>query len=196
LYVRAAATEAGKLPAAQGLAAFLTALGIALDDDTLVRNNLLLAGFYRQVESDEERKVRLAVLGSPTMRSRHDWCQHFAVSCMLTALASPTAAEAAGLLKERLDMRPGGSGFSFADLSADYAGVAFADRLQKGGLALDKLAKGFAVNDHVPDAAGLTDGLTAEEFRKQIGSFEDERFAAEIARIRQRIAELPGQKEK
>jgi hypothetical protein len=195
-YVRAAAAEAAKLPAAQGPAAFLTALGIALDDSTLVRDNLLLAAFIRQVESDDERKPRLAVLGSPTVRGRRDWCQHFAVSCMLTALGGPTAAEAAGLLKERLDMRPGGSGFSFADLSADYAGVAFAARLQKGGLALDKLATGFAVNDHAPDAAGLTDGLTAEEFRKQIGSFDDERFAAEVTRIRQRIAELPGQKEK
>jgi hypothetical protein len=195
-YVRAAAAEAGRLPAAEGASAFLTALGIALDDSTLLRDNRLLAGFYRQVESDEERKLRLAVLGSPTVRGRRDWCQHFGVSCMLTALAGPAAAEAAGLLKERLDMRPGGSGFSFADLSADYAGVAFAARVQKGGLALDKLATGFAVNDQVPDAAGLADGLTAEEFRKQIGSFDDDRFAAEVARIRQRIAELPGQKEK
>jgi uncharacterized protein YfiM (DUF2279 family) len=195
-YVRAAAAAAAKLPAEQGPSAFLTALGVALDDSSLVRDNRLLAGFYRQVESDEERKLRLAVLGSPAVRGRRDWCQHFAVSAMLTALAGPTAAEAAGLLKERLDMRPGGSGFSFADLSADYAGVAFAARVQKGGLALDKLATGFAVNDHVPDAAGLTDGLTAEEFRKQIGSFDDDRFAAEVARIRQRIAELPGQKEK
>jgi hypothetical protein len=195
-YVRAAAVEACKLPPEEGPGVFLTALGIALDDSTLVRNNRLLVAFFRQVESDDERKVRLGVLGSPTVRGRRDWCQHFAVSCMLTALAGPTAAEAAGLLKERLDMRAGGSGFSFADLSADYAGVAFAARVQKGGVALDKLATGFAVNDHVPDAAGLTDGLTAEEFRKQIGSFDDERFSAEIKRIRQRIADLPGQKEK
>jgi hypothetical protein len=196
LYVRAAAAEAVRLPAAQAVPAFLAALGIALDDSTLVRGNLLLGPFCRQVEPDAERKTRLAVLGSPTLRDRRDWCQHFAVSCMLTALSGPTAAEAAGLLKERLDMRAGGSGFSFADLSADYAGVAFAVRLQKGGLTLDKLATGFKVNDHVADATGLADGLTAEEFRKQFGSFDDDRFRAEEARIRQRIAELPGQKEK
>src|SRR5262249_3761635 len=82
-YVRAAAAEAAKLPAAQGPAAFLAAVGIALDDSTLVRDNLLLAGFYRQVEADDERKQRVAVLGSPTVRSRRDWCQHFGVSCML-----------------------------------------------------------------------------------------------------------------
>src|SRR5262249_48731598 len=82
-----AAAGGGKVAADQGPPAFLTALGIALDDSTLVRDNRLLAGFYRRVESDEERKRRLAVLGSPTVRGRRDWCQHFAVSCMLTALA-------------------------------------------------------------------------------------------------------------
>jgi hypothetical protein len=196
LYVRAAATEAAKLPAAQAAPAFLAALGVALDDSTLVRNNLLLGPFCRLVESDDERKARLAVLGSPTVRDRRDWCQHFVVSCLLTALTGPTAAEAAGRLKETMDMRPGGSGYSFADLLADFAGVAFAVRVQKGGLALDKLAKEFTVNDHAADARGVTDGLTAEEFRKQYGSLEDERYLAEEERLRKRIAELPGQKGK
>jgi uncharacterized protein YfiM (DUF2279 family) len=196
LYVRAAAEEAAKLPAAQGPPAFLAALGVALDDSTLVRDNLVFGPFCRRVESNDERKVRLGVLGSPTVRARRDWCQHFAVSAMLTAAAGPTAAEAAGRLKETMDMRPGGSGFSFADLCADYAGVAFAVRVQKGGLALDKLAAGFKVDDHAPDAAGISDGLTAEEFRKQYGSLGDDRYLAEEARIRKRIAEMPGQKEK
>jgi hypothetical protein len=196
LYVRAAAAEAAKLPAAQAAPAFLTALGVALDDSTLVRDNLLLGPLCRRVESDAERKARLAVLGSPTVRTRRDWCQHFVVSCLLTASTGATAAEAAGVLKETLDMRPGGSGFSFADLSADYAGVAFAVRLLKGGLALDKLADGFKVDDHAPDPTGISDGLTAEEFRKQYGSVADDRYRAEEARIRKRIAELPGQKEK
>jgi hypothetical protein len=196
LYVRAAAAEACRLPVAQAVPAFLAALGITLDDSDLVRGNLLVGPFCTQVEPDDERKARLAVLGSPTMRERHDWCQHFAVSCMLTALAGPVAAEAAGLLKERLDMRPGGTGFSFADLGADYAGVAFAVRLRQGGLALEKLAAGFAVKDHVPGPAGLPDGLTAEQFKKRYGSFDDDRYKDEVARIRKRITELPGQKDR
>jgi hypothetical protein len=196
LYVRAAAEEAARLPAAQGPPAFLSGLGVALDDSTLVRDNLVFGPFCRRVESADERKLRLAVLGSPTVRARRDWCQHFAVSAMLTTQVGPTAAESAGRLKETMDMRSGGSGFSFADLSADYAGVAFAVRVQKGGLALDKLAAGFQVDDHAPDAAGLADGLTAEEFRKKYGSLGDDRFRAEEDRIRKRIAELPGQKEK
>jgi hypothetical protein len=93
-------------------------------------------------------------------------------------------------------MRPGGSGFSFADLSADLAGVAFAVRVKQGGLSLDKLATGFSVNDHVPDATGISDGLTVAEFRKEFGWFGDPRYRAEVARLRKRIAELPGQRGK
>jgi hypothetical protein len=195
-YVRAAAAAACRLPAANAAPAFLAALGVALDDSDLIRGNALVGPFCRQVESDDERKARLAVLGTPTMWRRHDWCQHFGVSCLLTALGGPVVAEGAGLLKERLDMQPGGSGFSFADLSADYAGVAFAGRLQRGGLALEKLAAGFTVKDHVPDPAGLPDGLTTAQFKKQYGSFDDDRYKDEVAGIRKRIAELPGQKDR
>jgi uncharacterized protein YfiM (DUF2279 family) len=196
LYVRAAAAEARRLPAEQATPAFLAALGITLDDSDLVRGNLLVGPFCRQVESNDDRKSRLAVIGSPTVFGHHDWCQHFSVSAMLTALGGPVAAEAAGLLKERLDMRPGGTGFSFADLTADYAGVAFAVRLQQGGLSLEKLATGFTVKDHVPDPTGVSDGLTAEQFKKQYGSFDDDRFKEEVARLRKRIKELPGQKDR
>src|SRR5436309_1836734 len=80
-------------------------------------------------------------------------------------------AEAAGMLKERQDMRPGGSGFSFADLLADYAGVAYAVRLRDGKATLDDAAR-FKVTDWVPDFAGLDDGLTAAQFEKKFGSFD------------------------
>jgi uncharacterized protein YfiM (DUF2279 family) len=196
LYVRAAAVEARRLPQADAVPAFLAALGVTLDDSDLIRGNLLVGPFCKKVESDDERKARLAVLGTPTVWKHHDWCQHFAVSCMLTALGGPVAAEAAGLLKERLDMRPGGSGFSFADLSADLSGIAFAVRLQGGGLALEKVADGFRVKDYVPDPDDLSDGLTTAEFKKQYGSFDDDRYKEEVARIRKRIAALPGQKDR
>src|SRR5437868_6673700 len=50
LYVRAAAAEAARLPAKQSAPAFLAALGVALDDSTLVRGNLLVGPFCRKVE--------------------------------------------------------------------------------------------------------------------------------------------------
>ncbi len=194
-YLREAAAAAKKLPADKAVPAYLAALGIALDDSDLVRRNLLFGGFCRRVESDQDRKARLAVLGQPTVRGQRDKCQHFCVSCLLTVLVGPDAAEAAGLLKEQQDMRPGGSGFSFADLAADYAGVAYAVRVKDGKATLDAATR-FAVADFVPDFAGLDDGLTAAQFEKKFGSFDDERFAAELKKVRDRVRALPGHKEK
>jgi hypothetical protein len=43
--------------------------------------------------------------------------------------------------KEQMDAQPGGSSFSFADLNADFAGVAFAVQLKKGTIKLDTPAR-------------------------------------------------------
>src|SRR5439155_1495512 len=80
------------------------ALGIGLDDSEMVRQFPAYSGLWKACESDDERKVRLAVLGNPTVRFRRDLCQHFAVSAALTALEGPAKAEAFGLMKEVLDM--------------------------------------------------------------------------------------------
>jgi hypothetical protein len=192
LYVRAAATAAQRLPADRAGPAFLVGLGIALDDSTILRSNPLTRRLCLDIESTAERTARLAVLGKPTMRRRRDWTQHFAVSCALTVLVGRSLAESAGLLKEHLDMRPGGSGFSFGDLSADLAGVEFAERLKTGELSLKRVAAAFTVADFLPDAAGLREGLSAEQFAKDYGFCEDARFTAEVAAIRKRIRDLPG----
>jgi hypothetical protein len=190
-YLRAAADAARKLPAEKAVPAYLAALGIALDDSDLVRRNFLFGGFCRRVESEQERKTRIAVLGQPTVRRQRDKCQHFCVSCLLVALVGPEGAEAAGLLKEQMDMRPGGSGFSFADLAADYAGVAFAVRLRDGKTSLEVAAR-FRVADFVPELGDLDDGLTEAQFKRKFGGFDDDRFAAEVKKIRERIRALPG----
>ncbi len=190
LDVRAAAAAARKLPADEAAGAFLVGVGIALDDSTVLRNNPLTARLCREAESEEGRKQRLAVLGKPTMRGRRDLAQHFVVSCTLAELAGPSLAEAAGLLKEQKDML-GTSGFSFADLATDLAGIAVAVRLKKGGVTLEALEKGYRVADFLPDPAGLREGLSAGQFAKEFGSFSDKRFVAEVDRLRRRVADLP-----
>jgi len=192
LYFRTAAEAAAKLPKEQSAEAFLLALGVGLDDSNLVRTNPLVAGLWRQVETEAEREVRLKVLGKPPMRNRYDWTQHFVVSCALTEALGATLAETAGIVKEQLDSRPGGSGFSFADLSADLAGIAFANRVKKGTLSLDTLARNFEVKTYLPDPVGLREGLSAEQFAKDYGSLQDERFQKELAGIRKRVEALPG----
>jgi hypothetical protein len=190
-YFRVAARAAGRLPEKEAAPAFLLALGIALDDSSLLRDNLLTRGLWRKVEPDEARKRRLRVLGEPTLYGRRDLAQHFAVSAALTATAGPAAAESAGILKEMLDSR-GGSGFSFADLSADFAGIAFARRLLDQPSRLHYIAKSFVIADYAMSPRGLPEGLTSEQFAKQYGSIKDERYLRLQSDIRKRIAALPG----
>jgi uncharacterized protein YfiM (DUF2279 family) len=190
-YVRAAATAARRLPDKEAAPAFLLALGIALDDSTLLRSNLLTRGLWRKVEPDDARKKRLAVLGEPTLHGRHDLAQHFSVSAALTAAAGPQAAESAGILKEIMDSR-GGSGFSFADLSADFAGIAFARRLLDKPALLADVEKSFRVGDFAISPRGLPEGLSAAEFAKKYGSLKDHRYLRVQEDIRKRIAALPG----
>ncbi len=191
-YVRAGATTARRLPAEQSAPAYLLALGIALDDSALLRQNLLTRGLWRKVETDEAREQRLLVLGEPTLYGRHDLAQHFAVSAALTAVAGPEAAESAGVLKEWLDAH-GGSGFSFADLSADFAGIAFARRLLDRPGRLADIEKSFRLADYALSPRGLPEGLTAAEFVKQYGSLKDERFrrAGGHPQTHRRFARLP-----
>jgi hypothetical protein len=192
LYVREAATAARTLPDRQAVPAFLLGLGIAVDTSDLLRKNPATRGLCTDVESDAERRKRLEVLGLPTMRGRHDLAQHFAVSCALTALVGPALAEAAGLLKEQMDMQPGGSGFSFADLCADMAGVSFATWVREAGTVPDRVTTVFRVADFLPDPAGLAEGLSHEAFDRAYGSFADDRFRAEQLGILKRILALPG----
>jgi hypothetical protein len=193
-YVRAGAAAARRLPEKEAVPAFLLALGIALDDSPLLRSNLLTRALWRKVEPDDARKQRLAVLGSPTLHGRHDLAQHFSVSAALTAVAGAQAAESAGILKEMLDSR-GGSGFSFADLSADFAGIAFARRLLHKPSRLAVIEKSFRIGEYAISPRGLPEGLTAAEFEKQYGSLKDERFQRLQTDIRKRIDALPGYRE-
>ncbi len=194
-YVRAAARAARKQPADRRAAALLLGLGVALDRSALMRRNLVTGAIWRRVESDAERRKRLAVLGKPTVHGRHDLAQHFGVSAALTALLGAKAAEAAGLLKEWLDSGEGGSGFSFADLAADLAGIELASRLLARPERLAGLEKQFRVADHCLPPRGLKEGLSRKEFEEQFGSLGDARFRKALEELRRRVRARPGFRE-
>jgi hypothetical protein len=191
-YVRTAAAAAQKVPAEHAAAAFLLALGVGLDTSDLMRRNPVTRFLWRKIESDDERKRRLAVLGEPTVRGRHDLAQHFAVSCALAVPLGVAGAEAAGITKELLDAQEGGSGFSFADLSADLAGVEFARGLLAAPKQLAKVAASFQVADFTIPPEGLVEGLTQDQFTKQYGSVDDERFLTKLNALRKDVLARPG----
>ena len=170
-------------------AAFLIGMGIALDDSPLLRTNLLTLGICAAVESEAEYKGRRAVLGEPTIYNRRDLCQHYVVSMALTAIAGAEGAEAAGVAKELLGMRSG-SGFSFIDLAADFAGVELGRRMIAEPAGLKAIAAGFRVEDHMPELKGLREGFDEARFKKEIGSTSDPRYKDVLEDIRGRIARL------
>lgn len=188
-YVRNAAGIARFLPEDIAVSSFLLGLGIALDDSTLLRNHATYGGFIRAVEPDDERAIRLAALGQPTLRGRRDLAQHFFVSAHLAAIAGTQVATASGLAKEMSDSA-GGSGFSFADMTANRAGILFAGGLVNKRFSLATLSDQFTVAKFMPNVDGLPEGLTAAEMLAQFGPQTDDRFRRELDKIDQRLMQL------
>jgi hypothetical protein len=190
LYVRRAAAAArAENVSPRG---FLLGLGVALDHSDLLRKNPLLLPFLAQVETNDERQRRLKSLGKPSLRGREDWAMHFAISAGLTGQLGPRSAEALGIAKELWDAH-GESGFSFADLAADYAGIALAQMLLEKGRErrLGELAEGFRGDDFLPRLDDLEDGLPWERFVEKYGGTDDRRFTEHCEAIRRRVAKAP-----
>jgi hypothetical protein len=194
MYVRQAAAAARRLPQGVAAPALLLGIGVALDDSTLVRNTPIIGDIWQQIEPASARTTRVALLGTPTMRERHDWVQHFAVSAALTVLYGPKIAEATGIAKEMSDSRRGGSGFSFADLSADVAGIQFAGAVSDGRIPLSRLEKDFSVRDFLPDPSGLKEGIAWDDFVQSYGFPPDSRLSRERETLRLQILAMPGYK--
>jgi hypothetical protein len=157
----------------------------------------MLAGHWR-VESlvgpvldAPTRRAGLAAYRDTTLRGRRDWVQHYLVSAALALLADVELSDAAGLLKEELDSR-GGSGFSFGDLAADRAGTALATTATRdygSARALQEhLLKGFRVDDFLPEAADLPEGLTELQLEQRFGGVGGERYRRVVGIIETRVA--------
>jgi hypothetical protein len=192
LYVRKACGAATDAKSA------LLALAYALDPGQTLAKNPLTGEAFKGIETDDERKERLKAMGAPTLRGRADWLLHFLLSGALALLGGDEMAEAAGISKEVADAkakeRGKGTGFSFTDLLADYAGIAFAQWLGTKG-ALEACAKGFASEDFSPDPKDLCDGLTWSEFEKEWGGVKGEKFQEACAKLKVRVQGCKGYRE-
>jgi hypothetical protein len=190
LYVRQAALAAKQVRPENSPRALLLALGVAFDDVGLLRNLPVAGAVIPHIEGEQERARRMAAIGRPTMRGRADWAKHFFVSAHLVALTGSETARSAGLLKEMVDAH-GGSGFSFADMAANRAGIVFAHALLSNQLTLNDIAQRFSVEAFLPPIDDLREQLGAKEFYKDYGGLTDERLAAELSRIEARVTALP-----
>jgi len=190
LYVRSAATAAIGLPQEVSAQAFLIGLGIAIDDTMTLRKLPLTKSLVSSVETNGLRSVRLGLIGKPTVEGRQDLAKHFFLAGLLTAASDAAKADQMGINKETLDAS-GGTGFSFADIAANRAGIKFAESVLSGRLALKFVASDFRILLYMPSIKELPEKLTAAELLSRYGSPGDVRYDAMLAEIDRRIGSLP-----
>lgn len=169
---------------------FLIALGLGLDRSDTLRKHPLTRRTFQPFGADVDRERRLKALGEPTMRKRHDWLLHFSLSAALTAATNAETAQIIGLGKELQDAL-GPSGFSFADLAADEAGIAFARQLLAHPERLRDVAASFAVEDFLPPLGDLEENLSLDALTSKYGGPDGVAFRAAYRDIRRRVDDQP-----
>ncbi len=171
--------------------AFLLAIAVVSDDSGFVRNQPGLGEILQRIESDDERKLRLSRIGIATIFNRHDWAQHFCVSAGLVYLLGAGPTRSLGLAKEWRDSQ-GDSGWSFADLGADFAGIRFAEAILKGEINLEDVHGGFQIADFVPPLSGYPEDIPFTTFVATYGGLFGQRTRTILAEIDRAIQALPG----
>jgi hypothetical protein len=127
-----------------------------------------------------------------TLRGRGDLAQHFAISAALAAGGGSELADVIGVFKELSDSQ-GGSGFSFADLLADRAGVVLAEQALGSSAAQMQraLAGRYEESLIMPPIGQLPEGLQELEFRSRYEDLDSEAYERVSRELERRIAMLP-----
>lgn len=104
------------------------------------------------------------------LSKRRDLALHFLYSIFLELSGKNVIAEKIGEYKELLDSNQGGSGFSFADLAADFAGVEFSKRLTTEPALTQKILSRIVSIDKAnealffPSIKGFPEGISQKRF--------------------------------
>jgi len=126
------------------------------------------------------------------LANRNDLRLHFVFSAALKVISSSGISFSIGEFKELLDTERGGSGFSFADLAADRAGIRFAEfavddaSAEQLQIMAAELAKEKAF---FPLISGLPEGIGQQEFEGR-GGIESEFYRKYLSDIERRIDRL------
>jgi len=151
--------------------------------------------FGDQIGVTMQRSMRGRANGcaGTTLGGRDDFKRHFVISAGLEAATAGGAAFGVGELKELLDSNDGGSGFSFRDMVADAAGVAFARTFlaaapDRWPATLARLDDETAI---LPGFEDLPENLTEAAFRARFRDVDSPAYAAMVADIEARVAALP-----
>lgn len=169
-------------------------LSAAQGTDPVVENRALLQAVSRYVnepandDADDGRHFTI------TLQRRTDLAQHFTSSAAMTA---SVGADIAGLLatsKEAHDARYR-SGFSFSDLTANMAGVAFGSAATANASSARRLqtnlAKATAETDYMPPVTRDNAGLSEDDFLQLYQDRTSPAYRERLSAIDAQLAALP-----
>jgi len=161
--------------------ALLLALGLAISGSS---GRQLATG----IDSARQRALPMRL----TLQGRDDLAKHFAISAALAAAGGSALADAIGVIKEVDDSR-GGSGFSFADLLADRAGVALADAAMGPAAAViqERMSNSAGESVYMPGLSRLPEGLMELEFKAAYEDLDSATYALVETEIERRIVNCP-----
>ena len=131
---------------------------------------------------------------TPTLRGRDDLTKHFIYSAALQQLGDIDIGLSIGEAKELLDSISGGSGYSFADLAADKAGLKFAQFITSNNDNAEHAQTHFKdiVDEHLffPFIHDLPEGFKGSNFKRVIASTKSENYKQVEREVDKRINQL------
>lgn len=123
-------------------------------------------------------------------QNRTDLPKHFLVSAAITVSAGSKFARLVGIAKE-IDDSDGGSGFSFADLAADKAGVLFGELAtassQKAAAFQEKIRLIRSEAELFPSISDLPEGIMELEFKRRYKDLDSDAYQLIHTEIEKRL---------
>lgn len=153
----------------------------------LYANRTSLAQF---IDKDIAEQLVSMVSTGLMLNSRKDLAKHYLISSGLSVSGGSGIANFIGLAKE-VDDSDGGSGFSFADLAADRAGVRLAEIAVKNhnraALLQNQMKNVKYENEFMPPTDQLPEAIMALEFKNRYVDFDSDTYKVVDFEIERRI---------
>ncbi len=150
--------------------------------------------FLGPVHTGRDKYVSRRVLSQVELRGRADWTKHFCLAASITLLSDEAVSHAASVFKEDLDAnRRSADGFSFSDLLMGLIGTKFAILSTQNEMSARKMQEriigGFRVEEFVPQAGDLPEGISDAELQSQYGGVGGDKYNQLIQEIERRISD-------
>ena len=169
----------------------------AKENEAAIMALAIYAGHHRfaNLVGDVQPKKGKAAMpnAKPTLAFRSDLNQHFIFSAAIKILSEQGLSIAIGEFKELMDRSEDGSGYSFVDLAADFAGVEFAiaaTNTISAALVQNILAGEPDEQLFFPNIKNLPENLSKVEFNQKFTEVDSPEYLKMVQDINQRIANL------